>query len=464
MGSDLWNVLTYLEASEANSKLTSLEEYEAERAADANRDKVLKLENELINLLQSLYRNNSDISKVDLSHVEALDNYINGRYLVKRNHSKKPVRSNTIKRNLVISSLLLVIIAVLPFLALWLKLITGGGIVFYILSIWSEDKNIQKRIENYERYVEQNRGKIVELRQRFPNLSSRGVFFKYFIDNKCKNIISILGKTHDECDLYRSLKSVYEIFELHTDTSFDYPINSIEAMNHDLMVIFDETTAEYKGRWGSPATSKEEALDRVSSMHDISYFADLYDCWKEDKDVVLAAVKQYPAVLKVVDKCFKKDKEIVLASMTNPGYSGSLQYVDDNLKKDKEVVVTAIERSIFNLDYADPIFKKDKEFIMNVFANAKYADDGHALKYVDDGLKADKEVVLAAINLTPDSIEYADDSLKADKEVVLAALASPGDSFKFVDKSLKNDKDVVSAAKEQLTLDELIEQQHNEGN
>jgi len=464
MGSDLWNVLTYLEASEANSKLASLEEYEAERIADANRDKVLKLENELINLLQSLYRNNNDISKVDLSHAEALDNYINGRYLVKRNHSKKPVRSITVKRNLVISSLLLVLIAVLPFLALWLKLIVGGGIVFYILSIWSKDKNIQKRIENYELYIEQNKGKMVELKQRFPNLSSRGVFFKYFIDNKCKNIISILGNTHDECDLYRSLKSVYEIFELPADTSFDYPINSIEAMNHDLMLIFDETTAKYKGRWGSPATSKEEALDRVSSMYDISDFEDLYDCWKEDKDVVLAAVKQYPAVLKVVDKCFKKDKEIILASMTNSGYIGSLRYVDDSLKKDKEVAVTAIERSVFNFDYLDPIFKKDKEFVMKVFENSKRGDEGYALEYLDDNLKTDKDVVLAAVNATPDSIEYADNSLKADKEVVLAALLSPGDSYKFVDESLKNDKDVLLAAKEQLTLDELIEQQHNEGN
>jgi len=428
------------------------------------RDKVLKLENELINLLQSLYRNNSDISKIDLSHVEALNNYIHGRYLAKRNHSKKPVRRNTTKRNLVISSLLLVLIAVLPFLALWLKLITGGGIVFYILSIWSEDKNIQKRIENYERYVEQNRGKIVELKQRFPNLSSRGVFFKYFIDNKCKNIISILGKTHDECDLYRSLKSVYEIFELPADTSFDYPINSIEAMNHDLMIIFDETTAKYKGRGGSPATSKEEALARVSSMYDISYFADLYDCWKEDKDVVLAAVKQYPKVLKVVNKCFKKDKEVVLAAVTHPDYSGgSFEYADNSLKKDKEVVDAAIKRYGPNLEYADSFFKKDKKFVMKIFETNMY-DNGYALEYVDEGLKADKEVVLAAVNLTPDSIEYADDSLKADKEVVLASLASPGDSFKFVDKSLKNDKDVILAAKEQLTLDELIEQQYHEGN
>ena len=153
MGSDLWNVLTYLEASEANSKLASLEEYEAERLADGHQEKVTNLENELINLLQNLHRNNNDISKVDLRHAEALDNYINGRYLTKRNYSKKPARNNTVKRNLVILFLLLVVIAVLP-LALWLKLIIGGVIVFYILSTWSDDKNTQKSIENYEFYVE----------------------------------------------------------------------------------------------------------------------------------------------------------------------------------------------------------------------------------------------------------------------------------------------------------------------
>ena len=49
-----------------------------------------------------------------------------------------------------------------------------------------------------------------------------------------------------------------------------------------------------------------------------------------------------------------------------------------------------------------------------------------ALKYASDELKADKEVVIAAVTRWGSSLEYASEDLRADKEVVMAAVAQDG--------------------------------------
>ena len=53
-------------------------------------------------------------------------------------------------------------------------------------------------------------------------------------------------------------------------------------------------------------------------------------------------------------------------------------------------------------------------------------NDGFALEYASDELKADKEVVMAAVQNDENEgvINFASDELKADKEVVMAAVQS----------------------------------------
>jgi hypothetical protein len=48
------------------------------------------------------------------------------------------------------------------------------------------------------------------------------------------------------------------------------------------------------------------------------------------------------------------------------------------------------------------------------------------LQYASDDLKADKEVVLAAVTQNGNALQYASEDLKADKEVVLAAVTQNG--------------------------------------
>ena len=76
-----------------------------------------------------------------------------------------------------------------------------------------------------------------------------------------------------------------------------------------------------------------------------------------------------------------------------------------------------------------------------------------SLQDADEKLKADKEVVLAAVKQSKwdlmqlkmvNSLEHADKKLKADKEVVLAAVKQDVSALEYVDDSLKNDPDILA--------------------
>ena len=59
------------------------------------------------------------------------------------------------------------------------------------------------------------------------------------------------------------------------------------------------------------------------------------------------------------------------------------------------------------------------------------AQDGEALVYADAALKADTDVVLAAVAQRDGALEYADAALKADTDVVLAAVARDGEALGY---------------------------------
>jgi len=72
--------------------------------------------------------------------------------------------------------------------------------------------------------------------------------------------------------------------------------------------------------------------------------------------------------------------------------------------------------------------------------------EGGALKFVDAGLRADKEVVLIAVRKTARAIKFANAKLQSDKDIVLAAVENDGYFLQHVPNHLRADKDVVLAA------------------
>ena len=85
-------------------------------------------------------------------------------------------------------------------------------------------------------------------------------------------------------------------------------------------------------------------------------------------------------------------------------------------------------------------------------ALAQLKDDGWVLSMVSDELKADKELVMAAVE-QDDSLDFASDELKADKEVVMAAVnndidallenGSIMDALEYASDELKTDPEIL---------------------
>ena len=78
-------------------------------------------------------------------------------------------------------------------------------------------------------------------------------------------------------------------------------------------------------------------------------------------------------------------------------------------------------------------------------------EDGTKLENASEELRADREVVMAAVrNNGEQSLEFASDNLKGDKEVVLAAVKERSTALDFADDSLKNDPEFMKEVEQYL--------------
>ena len=80
---------------------------------------------------------------------------------------------------------------------------------------------------------------------------------------------------------------------------------------------------------------------------------------KNNRELCLAAVKQYGYTLEHVSKKLKNDREVVLAAIVSWGNEGALSYASNNLKNDKEFILEAIKQNGFVLDYVSKELRDD---------------------------------------------------------------------------------------------------------
>ena len=82
----------------------------------------------------------------------------------------------------------------------------------------------------------------------------------------------------------------------------------------------------------------------------------------------------------------------------------------NELRNNKEVVLEAVKQNGYALEYASKKLRADKEFILALMA---LRQSGWALEYTSAALKADKEVVMAAVQKRGRALQYASVALKA---------------------------------------------------
>ena len=231
--------------------------------------------------------------------------------------------------------------------------------------------------------------------------------------------------------------------------------------------------------------NKEEVLKKLEYQGYYLEYAS--EELQADKEVVMAAVKKNGYALQYASKELQADKKVVLAAVKKNNYG--FTYADDSLRNDpvfmkeveqylpdwnnKEEVLEAVEEDGRNLEYASKELKGDKEVVL-----AAVDTSGSSLEYASKELKGDKEVVLAAveehyyaldfvsedlladkeffitllnIDLDYEEILYhASEKLRADREVVLAAVKDSGYALVYASEELKNDPEFMKEVEQYL--------------
>ena len=109
--------------------------------------------------------------------------------------------------------------------------------------------------------------------------------------------------------------------------------------------------------------------------------------------------KNYKA-FKYVPYESKEDRELVLAAVRIDGCI--LEYASEQMQNDREVVLAAVRQNGMALKYADPQLRNNREVVL-----AAVKKDARALSCASDVLKGDVSVVAKAVNNNIPSLLFA---------------------------------------------------------
>ena len=133
------------------------------------------------------------------------------------------------------------------------------------------------------------------------------------------------------------------------------------------------------------------------------------------------------------------DKDVVVSLVQRCGYF--LGKADPALRADSDVVAAAVNNTFgCGLEFVLGPLKHDEHFLM-----ATCSRYGLALEFVPSEF-ATKNLVLAAVRSAGAALRFAPRELRNDKEVVLEAVRADGTSLQYASQDLQGDRSVVLEA------------------
>eukprot|EP00747_Dinoflagellata_sp_TGD_P030442 gnl/TRDRNA2_/TRDRNA2_134630_c0_seq1.p1 gnl/TRDRNA2_/TRDRNA2_134630_c0~~gnl/TRDRNA2_/TRDRNA2_134630_c0_seq1.p1 ORF type:complete len:387 (+),score=72.89 gnl/TRDRNA2_/TRDRNA2_134630_c0_seq1:212-1372(+) len=159
---------------------------------------------------------------------------------------------------------------------------------------------------------------------------------------------------------------------------------------------------------------------------------------REDKSLVLAAVRQNGRALEYGSEELKADAEVVLVAVKDQGIA--LEHAAASLRADRTIVLAAVQQCGLALQFASPDGpRSDVEVVLAASASST----GKAFQYASEELRADRSVVLAAVQEAGLALRFAAKHLQSDREVVIAAVRQDGLALEYASDELRADRQVV---------------------
>jgi hypothetical protein len=111
-----------------------------------------------------------------------------------------------------------------------------------------------------------------------------------------------------------------------------------------------------------------------------------------------------------------------------------LRYASAELKNDREIVMAALKEDSYAFVSASEELKNDKEVVLAALKNR-----GDVMRYISEALKNDREIVIAALKVDASALQYASDELKNDREFLLSIMVFSKDALKYASSQMRKD-------------------------
>eukprot|EP00971_Amphidinium_carterae_P119006 2357570-Amphidinium_carterae.1 len=118
-----------------------------------------------------------------------------------------------------------------------------------------------------------------------------------------------------------------------------------------------------------------------------------------------------------------------------------------SLRADREVVLAAVQKHGGALGLATEALRADREVV-----RAAVQKTGFALEHATKALRADHEIVLEAVRKHGGALSYATEALRADREVVQAAVQQEAAALRWVADEMLEDPSFAPEAKRKFHL------------
>jgi hypothetical protein len=109
---------------------------------------------------------------------------------------------------------------------------------------------------------------------------------------------------------------------------------------------------------------------------------------KKDKDIVYAAVSHTPLSYINAHKMFSKNKDFILLALNSYGYDEDyyMYFLDNlslNFRNDKDIVLAAVKKCGYNIKFASDRLKNDKEIVITAIDNCYHKFNNNPHIYCD---------------------------------------------------------------------------------
>lgn len=187
-------------------------------------------------------------------------------------------------------------------------------------------------------------------------------------------------------------------------------------------------------------------------------FQYMHPSLRTSEEIALAAVKKNGATLALLNDDLRDNLKIVKAAIDEEPYA--FQYASTRMKHNASFAEYVIDKNPLTMAILSDEMREAREALLETIRkNSKYFrnmttlnvgdkqlmmiavgldDTGKALLYTADALKADEEVVWAAIQRNGRALKYADRRIQANHTFVLKALESDPSNFQYADEMIRD--------------------------